>query len=77
MEGTRSQPFVALHADDRDDDLAVGAGVDRDAFALLYERHRLAVFRYLRARTPSDDEAAELTAVTFEKALRSIARYRP
>jgi len=50
--------------------------VDAEAFAELYRRHREAVFRYLRARCRDDDLALELTAVAFEKALRSIRRYR-
>lgn len=62
---------------ERDDDLAVAARVDPEAFGLLYERHRLAVFRYLRTRTRSDDDAGELTAIVFERALRAIPRYRP
>ena len=50
--------------------------LDPSAFGLLYEKHRLAVFRYLRARTPSDDEALDLTAVTFERAFGSRGRFR-
>jgi RNA polymerase sigma-70 factor, ECF subfamily len=62
---------------ERDDDLAVAARSDPEAFGLLYERHRLAVFRYLRTRTRSDDDAGELTAIVFERALHAIPRYRP
>jgi RNA polymerase sigma-70 factor (ECF subfamily) len=62
---------------DRDDDLAMAARTDRTAFADLYQRHWLAVFRYVRTRTATDDQAAEITAVTFERALGAIARYRP
>jgi RNA polymerase sigma-70 factor (ECF subfamily) len=62
---------------DRDDDLALAARSDPDAFGLLYERHRLAVYRYLRTRTRSDDDAGELTAVASERALQAIPRYRP
>ncbi len=62
---------------DRDDELALAARTDREAFGVLYQRHRLAVYRYLRTRTPSEDDAAELTAVTFERALTAIVRYRP
>jgi RNA polymerase sigma-70 factor (ECF subfamily) len=62
---------------DRDDDLALAARSDPDAFGLLYERHRLAVYRYLRTRTRSDDDAGELTAIVFERALQAIPRYRP
>lgn len=62
---------------DTDDALAVAAASTPEAFGTLYERYRLSVYRYLRARTPNDDEALELTAVTFERALAAIARYPP
>jgi len=62
---------------DRDDELALAARTDAAAFGVLYERHRLAVFRYLRTRTRTEDEAAELTAITFERALAAMPRYRP
>lgn len=44
-------------------------------FAAVYEACRLPVFRYLRSRTRSDDEAAELAATAFERAFRSFDRY--
>jgi RNA polymerase sigma-70 factor (ECF subfamily) len=62
---------------ERDEELALAARTDPEAFGLLYERHRLAVFRYLRTRTRSEDDAGELTAVVFERALTAIPRYRP
>ncbi len=61
---------------ERDDELALAAQSDPAAFGVLYQRHRLAVFRYLRTRTASDDDAAELTAVAFERALAAMPRYR-
>lgn len=61
---------------DPDEELALRARTDTDAFARLYRRHRGAVFRYLRARCRDEDLALELTAVTFEKALRGIDRYQ-
>lgn len=61
---------------DLDEHIALRATTDADAFGDLYRRHREAVFRYLRARCRDDDLAIELTAVTFEKALRSIHGYR-
>ena len=64
-------------AGERDEELALAARTDPAAFGLLYERHRLAVFRYLRTRTSSEDQAAELTAVAFERALTAMPRYRP
>lgn len=60
-----------------DEELARAARSDPAAFGLLYDRHRLAVFRYLRTRTASEDDAAELTAVAFERALAAMPRYLP
>jgi RNA polymerase sigma-70 factor (ECF subfamily) len=62
---------------ERDEELALAARSDPAAFGLLYNRHRLAVFRYLRTRTNNEDDAAELTAVAFERALIAMPRYRP
>ncbi len=62
--------------EDVDEQLALAARSDPDAFGQLYRRHRLAVFRYVRARTTTADLAEELTAVTFERALAAIPRYR-
>jgi RNA polymerase sigma-70 factor (ECF subfamily) len=62
---------------DADDDLAKRAASETEAFAELYVRHREPIFRYLRSRCASEDDALELTAITFEKALRAIHRYRP
>ncbi len=58
---------------------AVGMEADRlepSTFGLLYQQHRLSVYRYLRARTQSDDDALELAAVTFERAFTNLARFR-
>ena len=52
-----------------DEELAVAARTDATAFGLLYERHRLAVYRYLRTRTASAEDAADLTGLTVERAL--------
>jgi RNA polymerase sigma-70 factor, ECF subfamily len=64
-------------AGERDEELAVAARTDPAAFGLLYERHRVAVYRYLRTRTRTEDDAGELTAVAFERALTSIDRFSP
>lgn len=77
MEDARSLMGDADAAVGADDELASLAKSDPAAFGLLYRRHRLAVYRYLRARTGSDDAATELTAATFERAFAAIARYRP
>lgn len=60
-----------------DGDLVAAAVRAPSAFGALYERHRPAVSRYLRGRVESDEAAADLTAVTFERALRNLPRYRP
>lgn len=44
--------------------------------AELFERHRLHVYRYVRSWGVSEDEAADLTASVFERALRSLERGR-
>jgi RNA polymerase sigma-70 factor (ECF subfamily) len=62
---------------ERDEELALAARSEPAAFGLLYERHRLAVFRYLRTRATSEDDAADLTAVAFERALAAIPKYQP
>lgn len=66
-----------LAAGEPDEELALAARTDPAAFGLLYARHRLAVFRYLRTRARSEDDASELTAVAFERALAAMPRYRP
>jgi RNA polymerase sigma-70 factor (ECF subfamily) len=66
-----------LAATPLDDRLAVDARSDPQAFAPLYERHVDRVYRYLRARGANHDEAAELAALTFERALSHLDRYRP
>jgi len=50
---------------------------DPTTFADVYAIHRDAVFAYLRTRTLDEDEALDLTATTFERALDAIERYRP
>jgi RNA polymerase sigma-70 factor (ECF subfamily) len=62
--------------DGLEDRMASGARSDPAAFAWLYEQHVERVYRYLRGRGASPDDATELTALTFERALRHIDRYR-
>jgi len=50
--------------------------LDPSAFGLLYEKHRLSVYRYLRARTQSDADALDLAAATFERAFTGLAQFR-
>lgn len=45
--------------------------------ARMFEQHRLDVYRYVRAWGIGDEEAADLTASVFERALRSLLGGRP
>lgn len=54
----------------------VSAGDRAATLEALYAAYRMPVYRYLRSRTTSDDEAADLTATTFEHALVAIDRLR-
>lgn len=68
---------VAMTGEDAGDDALVAAAqADRACFARIYERYRLPVYRFLRARGHDHDAALDLTAVTFERALVSLHRYR-
>jgi len=59
-----------------DAQLAQQARTDREAFAELYRRHVLSVFRYHRAHTDNDKDAEDLTSQTFMTALEGIRSYR-
>lgn len=49
---------------------------DAAAFGRAYERHKLPVYRYLRARGLVEDDALDLTAVTFERAFARRRDFR-
>ena len=74
-EGLAISLAGAPHRDDAE--LARAATEDRAAFAVIYERHRTPVYRYLRARTASDADAQDLAATTFERAMGAIHRFQP
>jgi RNA polymerase sigma-70 factor, ECF subfamily len=60
-----------------DDALLVRAAqADRAAFAAIYARYRVPIYRYLRLRCASEDEAADLTQQVFLNALDALPRYR-
>lgn len=74
-------PAVALLLDpeDRAGDVALirAARADPSAFAPLYERYRDRVYWYLRTRTGSPDDAADLLQQVFLQALDRICQYNP
>jgi RNA polymerase sigma-70 factor (ECF subfamily) len=71
---------AAQAADDRagreDADLARQALDDPAAFAELYQRYRTRIYWYLRARTSSDEDAADLTQQVFVAVLDRLRQYR-
>ena len=56
--------------------LAVQARTDPEAFAELYRRHVLSVYRYHLAHTGNVKDAEDLTSQTFMAALEGIRSYR-
>jgi RNA polymerase sigma-70 factor (ECF subfamily) len=52
------------------------AQADLAAFAPLYQRYRDRVYAYLRARTRTAEDAADLTQQVFVKAIDALPRYR-
>lgn len=51
------------------------ARTDRAAFEPLYWRYRDRVYRYLRTRTPQEEDAADLTQQVFLRALDQLHQY--
>jgi RNA polymerase sigma-70 factor (ECF subfamily) len=56
--------------------LAQAAQGDGDAFGLLYERYVGRIYTYIYYRTGNSDDAEDLTARVFFRAMRHIGKYR-
>jgi len=63
-------------AEDADEMLVRAAQADPAAFGPLYERYRDRIYAYLRTRTRSAEDAADLTQQVFLQALDALPRYR-
>jgi len=75
MQNVAEQTAAILTVEeDAGEALALAARTEPSAFAELYVRHRAQVYAYLRAGTTPDD-AADLTALTFERGFAAIGRY--
>jgi RNA polymerase sigma-70 factor, ECF subfamily len=78
----RAEEAVALQVEDERDmesderALVAAAQADPRAFAALYSRFAVRVYRYMRAHAISDDEAADLTQQVFLRALDALPAYR-
>jgi RNA polymerase sigma-70 factor (ECF subfamily) len=64
-------------ADEDERLLAVRSRVDRDSFALLYDRYVNRIYGYCFRRLQTRERAEDATSETFLKAVASIATYRP
>src|SRR5918996_728986 len=68
----------ALSEQREDDDLVRRAAAgDRDAFAAIYERHRLVVYRFARLMSGSDSTAEDVTQEVFVTLIRTLPVYEP
>ncbi len=69
----------AVRSDGSPDDereLVERAKRDPEAFGLLYERYVAQIYRYLYYRTGNPQDAEDLTARTFYRALEHLPRYQ-
>jgi RNA polymerase sigma-70 factor (ECF subfamily) len=57
-------------------ELVNAAQADSSAFALLYQRYLPRVYRYVRARLETDEDAADLTQQIFLQALNALPTYQ-
>ena len=62
---------------EEDSVLVARAQHDRAAFALLYDRHVLSVYRYCYRLLENQEAAEDATSETFTKAIAALPRYRP
>lgn len=77
MHHPSAVPREEACADTRDDaPLVRAAQEDRAAFAALYDRYVDRIYAYLRARTGTAEDAADLTQQVFLQALEALPRYR-
>lgn len=70
---TDSQPASPL---DDETELVERAKQDPEAFGVLYERYVTRIYRYLYYRTGNHQDAEDLTARTFYRALEHLSRYQ-
>ncbi|MBE2225330.1 MAG: sigma-70 family RNA polymerase sigma factor [Anaerolineae bacterium] len=64
-----------LSIDPEESELIERAKTDGDAFGLLYERYYTRIYNYVYYRTGNSDDAEDLTARIFERAMNHIGRY--
>ena len=76
MRSSVTLPAGGVGAETDEVELVRRAAVDATATADLYRRYVTRVYRFLRARCGSPDEAADLTQQVFLKMAEALPRYR-
>src|SRR5437762_10421277 len=76
MQSSVTFPAGGAGAESDEPELVRRAAVDADALAALYQRYVARVYRFLRVRCSSRDEAADLTQQVFLKMAEALPRYR-
>lgn len=61
--------------DEAEPELIERARQDRAAFAVLYDRYVTRIYAFCAVHSATREEAEDLTALTFERALAAIARH--
>ncbi|MDQ3549850.1 MAG: sigma-70 family RNA polymerase sigma factor [Chloroflexota bacterium] len=56
--------------------LVAAAQADPTAFGVLYRQYLPQLYRYVRSRLPTDEEAADITQSVFLKALEALPSYQ-
>jgi RNA polymerase sigma-70 factor (ECF subfamily) len=74
-QGSATAPASPMLAGEDDQSLARRAKTEREAFGVLYERHVTAIYRYVYYRVGSQEDAEDLTARVFARALKHIRNY--
>ncbi len=70
-------PQLKIQSDhDLDETIRRAAGLDRDAFGLLYREFAPRIHRFIEYRTRSRELAEDLTNQVFMQALKAIGRYQ-
>lgn len=72
---TRLQGGEAQHSEHDVPSLVRAAQADPAAFSPLYAEFHVRIYRYLRLRTPNNEEAADLTQQVFLQALDALPHY--
>jgi RNA polymerase sigma-70 factor, ECF subfamily len=68
-------PLVAMDQE-KEKELVIKAGTSMDAFAELYEHYADGIYGYVLRRVGNASDAEDITALTFEKALKGIGSFK-